>query len=150
MLPLTSYRHLDPRLNKCEDHPGWWARMLTPYLNQPVPSRNRADRMLTTLSYSALCPYASKLRSDQGDSYCFCCVEKMMATSQQQVQMSLMEMKGLADSYHRMSVSCYRKCIPNVKEAALAVGEMSCIDRCVSKYLDVHAIVGSTLSQYTQ
>ena len=63
-----------------------------------------------------------------------------------QVQMSLIEMKGLADTYLRMSESCYRKCIPSVKEAALAVGEMSCVDRCVSKYLDVHALVGSTLN----
>jgi import inner membrane translocase subunit TIM10 len=62
------------------------------------------------------------------------------------VQMSLIEMKGLADTYARMSESCYRKCIPSVKEAALAVGEMSCVDRCVGKYLDVHALVGHTLN----
>ncbi len=61
------------------------------------------------------------------------------------VTMALVEMKGLADTFSRMSESCYKKCIPNVKEGALAVGEMSCIDRCVSKYLDVHALVGTQL-----
>ncbi len=63
-----------------------------------------------------------------------------------QVQMSLIEMKGLADTYQRLSESCYRKCIPSVKEAALGVAEISCVDRCVSKYLDVHALVGVTLN----
>ena len=65
-------------------------------------------------------------------------------------QVAIAEMKGLADTFSRMSQSCYRKCIPNVKEAALAVGEMSCVDRCVSKYLDVHAVVGSQLQAAQQ
>jgi import inner membrane translocase subunit TIM10 len=65
------------------------------------------------------------------------------------VQVAVAEMKGLADTFARMSESCYEKCIPNVKEAALAMGEMSCIDRCVSKYLDVHAVVGQQLHAAT-
>eukprot|EP00406_Dinophysis_acuminata_P050469 CAMPEP_0179301766 /NCGR_PEP_ID=MMETSP0797-20121207/47720_1 /TAXON_ID=47934 /ORGANISM="Dinophysis acuminata, Strain DAEP01" /LENGTH=63 /DNA_ID=CAMNT_0021011279 /DNA_START=15 /DNA_END=206 /DNA_ORIENTATION=- len=44
-----------------------------------------------------------------------------------------------------MTSSCYSKCIPNVKEEKLSVGEMSCVDRCVSKYLDVHMKVGNEL-----
>jgi len=62
------------------------------------------------------------------------------------VQMAVAEMKGMADTFSRMSESCYKKCIPNVKEGALAIGEMSCVDRCVSKYLDVHALVGQQLN----
>ena len=30
---------------------------------------------------------------------------------------------------------CYRKCVVKVKEEDLSVGEMSCCDRCVAKYL---------------
>jgi Tim10/DDP family zinc finger len=30
---------------------------------------------------------------------------------------------------------CYRKCVVKVKEEDLAVGEMTCCDRCVAKYL---------------
>nr|ABV22239.1 Tim10/DDP family zinc finger [Karlodinium veneficum] len=55
------------------------------------------------------------------------------------------EMKGMADCFARMTVSCYSKCISNVREEKLNVGEMSCVDRCVSKYLDVHARVGGEL-----
>ena len=65
-------------------------------------------------------------------------------------QMAIAEMKGMADTFARMSEGCYKKCIPNVKEGALAVGEMSCVDRCVSKYLDVHALVGQQLNSATQ
>mmetsp|Transcript_58011 Transcript_58011/g.93923 ORF Transcript_58011/g.93923 Transcript_58011/m.93923 type:complete len:95 (+) Transcript_58011:92-376(+) len=60
-------------------------------------------------------------------------------------EMLIAEMKGMADCFSRMTVSCYGKCIANVKEEKLQVGEMSCVDRCVGKYLDVHAKVGTEL-----
>jgi mitochondrial import inner membrane translocase subunit TIM10 len=66
------------------------------------------------------------------------------------VQMALVEMKGLADTFSRMSETCYKKCIPSVKEAALAMGEISCVDRCVNKYLDVHALIGTQLQSFQQ
>lgn len=59
--------------------------------------------------------------------------------------MLIVEMKGMADCFAKMTESCYSKCIPNVHESKLSVGEMSCVDRCVSKYMDVHAAVGSEL-----
>mmetsp|Transcript_70918 Transcript_70918/g.154066 ORF Transcript_70918/g.154066 Transcript_70918/m.154066 type:complete len:95 (+) Transcript_70918:53-337(+) len=55
------------------------------------------------------------------------------------------EMKGMADCFARMTSSCYAKCIAGVHEDKLSVGEMSCVDRCVSKYIDVHARVGTEL-----
>merc|ERR1711953_1649940 len=60
-------------------------------------------------------------------------------------EMLVAEMKGMADCFARMTVSCYSKCIASVKEEKMNVGEMSCVDRCVSKYLDVHARVGMEL-----
>ncbi len=63
---------------------------------------------------------------------------------------AMAEMRGLADTFSRMSETCYQKCIPSVKEAALTVAEMSCTDRCVSKYLDVHAMIGSELNANMQ
>ena len=66
------------------------------------------------------------------------------------VQVAVAEMRGLADTFARMSDSCYKKCIPNVKEGALAVGEMSCTDRCVSKFLDAHALIGAELNSTMQ
>ncbi len=34
-----------------------------------------------------------------------------------------------------MSDACFRKCVNRYKDADLSVGEMSCTDRCVGKYL---------------
>ena len=33
---------------------------------------------------------------------------------------------------------CLTKCVSSYKEPDLGVGEMSCLDRCVAKYLEVH------------
>merc|ERR1719343_1795699 len=60
-------------------------------------------------------------------------------------EMLVAEMKGMADCFARMTSSCYSKCIAGVHEEKLSVGEMSCVDRCVSKYVDVHAKVGTLL-----
>mmetsp|Transcript_36783 Transcript_36783/g.70743 ORF Transcript_36783/g.70743 Transcript_36783/m.70743 type:complete len:92 (-) Transcript_36783:43-318(-) len=62
-----------------------------------------------------------------------------------QAEMLVAEMKGMADCFARMTNSCYSKCIANVREEKLSVGEMSCVDRCVSKYIDVHTKVGLEL-----
>ena len=66
------------------------------------------------------------------------------------VQVAVAEMKGLADTFAKMSETCWKKCIPSVKEGALTVGEMSCTDRCVSKFLDVHALIGAELNSSMQ
>mmetsp|Transcript_54269 Transcript_54269/g.141416 ORF Transcript_54269/g.141416 Transcript_54269/m.141416 type:complete len:87 (-) Transcript_54269:100-360(-) len=60
-------------------------------------------------------------------------------------EMMVAEMKGMADCFARMTTCCYGKCIANVREEKMSVGEMSCVDRCVSKYIDVHARVGTEL-----
>jgi mitochondrial import inner membrane translocase subunit TIM10 len=41
----------------------------------------------------------------------------------------------------RLYKECYAKCVPKVGDADLAIGEMSCVDRCVPKYMEVHAMV---------
>jgi import inner membrane translocase subunit TIM10 len=66
------------------------------------------------------------------------------------VQVAVAEMRGLADTFARMSETCWKKCIPGIKESALSVGEMSCTDRCVSKFLDVHAMIGTELNTSMQ
>mmetsp|Transcript_65389 Transcript_65389/g.212834 ORF Transcript_65389/g.212834 Transcript_65389/m.212834 type:complete len:90 (-) Transcript_65389:164-433(-) len=73
-----------------------------------------------------------------------------MAPGQLQAQVSpadmmIAEMKGMADCFARMTASCYGKCIVGVKEEKLSVGEMSCVDRCVNKYFDVHQRVATEL-----
>ncbi|CAE7641458.1 Tim10 [Symbiodinium sp. CCMP2456] len=64
------------------------------------------------------------------------------------VDMMVAEMKGMADIFFRMQASCYNKCIASVKEEKLSVGEMSCVDRCVNKFMDVHSKVGAELQAF--
>lgn len=48
----------------------------------------------------------------------------------------------------RMTNACHRKCVPpHYKEAELSKGESVCLDRCVSKYLDIHERMGKKLTE---
>uniref|UniRef100_A0A7S1C2G8 Mitochondrial import inner membrane translocase subunit n=1 Tax=Bicosoecida sp. CB-2014 TaxID=1486930 RepID=A0A7S1C2G8_9STRA len=67
----------------------------------------------------------------------------MQAQAEAQMKMARTEMRGITEMYQRMVGECYDKCVLRVgSEAELNVGEMSCVDRCVSKYLEVHDKVG--------
>ena len=49
-----------------------------------------------------------------------------------------------------MTLSCYRKCISTYHDSELNVAELSCLDRCASKYLQAQEKVGSVLQQFEQ
>lgn len=61
------------------------------------------------------------------------------------VQIALAEVLGMADMYKRMQDACWVKCTATVNDGTLSAGEISCIDRCVNKYSEVHGIVGQHL-----
>ncbi|XP_030042139.1 mitochondrial import inner membrane translocase subunit Tim10 [Microcaecilia unicolor] len=59
-----------------------------------------------------------------------------------------LEVEMMADMYNRMTNACHRKCVPpHYKEAELSKGESVCLDRCVSKYLDIHERMGKKLTE---
>ncbi|XP_041088071.1 mitochondrial import inner membrane translocase subunit Tim10 [Polyodon spathula] len=59
-----------------------------------------------------------------------------------------LEVEMMSDMYNRMTGACHRKCVPpHYKEAELSKGEAVCLDRCVSKYLDVHERMGRKLTE---
>lgn len=48
--------------------------------------------------------------------------------------------------YARLAASCTRKCLPkDYREADLNKGESVCLDRCVSKYMDVNIKIGEKM-----
>ena len=48
----------------------------------------------------------------------------------------------------RMTEQCFRKCVAMYKEPELSVGEATCVDRCVHKYMTSHSKVQEILSKH--
>ncbi|KAF7639049.1 zf-Tim10_DDP domain-containing protein [Meloidogyne graminicola] len=62
-----------------------------------------------------------------------------------------LEIEMMTDTYRRMTQSCQSKCInTSYREPELLKGEAVCLDRCLSKYLDVHDRLGKLLMNMTQ
>ena len=47
-----------------------------------------------------------------------------------------------------MTEQCFRKCVALYKESELSVGESTCVDRCVHKYMTSHTKVQEILSKH--
>jgi import inner membrane translocase subunit TIM10 len=61
------------------------------------------------------------------------------------------EMEMYTDLFNKMSAQCFEKCASRRhKDGELALGEMSCADRCVSKYLEVQTKVGALLQKFNE
>lgn len=49
-----------------------------------------------------------------------------------------------------MSEGCFRKCVTAYHDGELSVGEMTCTDRCVGKYMEAQEKVGAVLNAFEQ
>ena len=67
------------------------------------------------------------------------------AGSQQisQADIAVGEFKGMMDTFAKLQSISYQRCVASVADPSLQVGEQSCTDRCVSKYMDVRSNVFS-------
>jgi import inner membrane translocase subunit TIM10 len=57
-------------------------------------------------------------------------------------------MEMYADLFQKISGTCFEKCASRKhRDQDLALGEMACTDRCVSKYMEAMEKVGAVLQQ---
>lgn len=59
-------------------------------------------------------------------------------------------MSAPSPSAYRMAAGCYKKCVTTYHDGELSVGEMTCTDRCVGKYIEAQEKVGAVLHQFEQ
>lgn len=65
-----------------------------------------------------------------------------------QGEVELTHILGFTDVYNRVVNLCYDKCwIRRNREDSLEVGEKSCCDRCIHKYIQIHKLVGEELKK---
>jgi mitochondrial import inner membrane translocase subunit TIM10 len=57
-------------------------------------------------------------------------------------------MKFRSDLFNKIAASCFQKCTSaKHREPDLSLGEMTCTDRCVSKYLECQERIGGVLQR---
>ena len=66
--------------------------------------------------------------------------------AKQQFEQQKMEVVFTTNMFNKMVKNCFRKCVPKLtEEPDLNVAEMTCVDRCVSKYMKFHTKVGTEM-----
>jgi len=66
---------------------------------------------------------------------------------QEQYENSIAEMKLVSEMFNKMANQCWKKCISRFNDPDLSVGEATCVDRCVEKYVQAQQKIGQRLQQ---
>mmetsp|Transcript_2637 Transcript_2637/g.3519 ORF Transcript_2637/g.3519 Transcript_2637/m.3519 type:complete len:89 (+) Transcript_2637:48-314(+) len=72
-------------------------------------------------------------------------IDQQMMIMQAQAQL-----EGSSDFTYRMMNQCFKKCIVDFTDAELKTGESNCIERCTTKYFEVHQMIGEKLQKISE
>ena len=63
---------------------------------------------------------------------------RLPAATKQEIELQVSAVNAL----HAHAVSaCFAKCVPRPRDGELSIGEMACVDRCASKYVEAQELV---------
>lgn len=69
------------------------------------------------------------------------------ANAKDPVKIAVAELEVMGDMFTKMSQTCWAKCVTKHREGDLTVGEMTCVDRCTSKYMSAHKVIGEVIEK---
>jgi len=67
--------------------------------------------------------------------------------SSAKVKMATIQLENMTMMFNKMMHGCWSKCVANLKEEELNVGEQSCTDRCIGKYIESSMLVQQMMQQ---
>mmetsp|Transcript_16458 Transcript_16458/g.32925 ORF Transcript_16458/g.32925 Transcript_16458/m.32925 type:complete len:80 (-) Transcript_16458:318-557(-) len=68
-------------------------------------------------------------------------------SEQQRLNNAKNEIAAFGDMYNRMVKQCFEKCVEHFHDSELSLGENTCLDRCVGKYVESQQKVGEQMSK---
>eukprot|EP00924_Labyrinthula_sp_SR-Ha-C_P010587 snap_masked-scaffold_61-processed-gene-0.35-mRNA-1 protein AED:0.03 eAED:0.03 QI:0/-1/0/1/-1/1/1/0/96 len=71
------------------------------------------------------------------------------ASQNPQLKAAKLEMQAVTDMYNKMTTLCHERCFATSSDtdAEINVGELTCTDRCVGKYLEAQQKVGEIMKR---
>lgn len=77
-----------------------------------------------------------------------CIAHDFVAASKFTPHTAKTEMEMYTDLFNKIASSCFKKCSSRKhNDQDLSLGEMTCTDRCVSKYLESQQLIGGVLQK---
>lgn len=67
-----------------------------------------------------------------------------------QLMETMYQIEAMGDMFSRMSRICFSKCVSKHKDTDLSVAEMTCVDRCVLKYMEATTNIGMKIREQNE
>lgn len=66
------------------------------------------------------------------------------------LRIAKIQSETMSDCFERIISSCTAKCVPKFHSADLAIGEIQCVDRCVSKYMNAQEVITKAVAAFEE
>ena len=67
-----------------------------------------------------------------------------------ELEATKIQISATQDNYNKIIESCFKKCVVKYSDSDLAVGEMTCVDRCAWKYMEAQYKMNDVVHRFEQ